>query len=112
MFGPIPVQFNDPIGEYEIRGLELTGTVTPVKNLEFFAGATWLEAKATGNNGIERDHLPYTPSFQFQAGLKWTFLEKFRLFMDMQHLRGLYQGTASRTGTFNFTDPGSIKQAG
>jgi len=102
MFGPIPTQFNDPIGRYEIRGLELTGTATPVKNLEFFAGATWLEAKATGNNGIERDEMPYTPGFQFQAGVNWEFLDNFRFFMDMQHLRELYQGTTARSGTFNF----------
>ena len=103
LFGPIPTQFNDPIGRYKIRGLELTGTATPVKNLEFFAGATWLQAEATGNNGIERDHLPYTPGFQFQAGVNWTFLDNFRLFVDMQHLRNLYQGTSSRPGTFNFS---------
>jgi iron complex outermembrane receptor protein len=103
MFGSIPTLFNDPIGKYKIQGLELTGTVTPVKNLEFFAGATWLEAKARGNNGIERDEMPYTPGFQFQAGGNWTFLDNFRLYMDMQHLRDLYQGTAARSGTFNFT---------
>jgi len=102
MFGPIPSQFNDPIGQYKIRGLELTGTATPVKNLELFAGATWLKAEATGNNDIESDQMPYTPGFQFQAGVKWTFLENFRLFMDMQHLRDLYQGTSARSGTFNF----------
>jgi iron complex outermembrane receptor protein len=110
LFGPIPVQFNDPIGEYEIRGLELTGTLIPIKGLELFAAATWLDAKATGNNGIEQDYLPYTPEFQFQAGLKWTFLEKFRLYADIQHFRGLYQGTSFRTGTFNFSDPGSINK--
>jgi outer membrane cobalamin receptor len=110
MFGPIPVQFNDPIGKYEIRGLELTGTVTPLKTLEFFAGATWLKAEATGSNNIERDNLPYTPSFQFQAGVKWEFLENVRLSMDMQHLRDLYQGTNSRAGTFNFSQlPSSSK---
>lgn len=110
MFGPIPVQFNDPIGRYEIRGLELTGTVTPVKTIEFFAGATWLKAEATGSNDIERDHLPYTPSFQFQAGVKWTFLENLRLTMDMQHLRDVYQGTNARAGTFNFSQlPDSYK---
>jgi iron complex outermembrane receptor protein len=110
MFGPIPPQFNDPIGDYKIRGLEFSGTVTPVKNLELFAATTWLHAEATGNNGIETDHLPYTPSFQFQAGANWTFLENFRLFMDMQHLKGLYQGTVSRAGGFNISDPGPINK--
>jgi outer membrane cobalamin receptor len=110
MFGPIPVQFNDPVGHYEIRGLELTGSALPMKGLELFAATTWLQAEAMGQNRVERDHLPYTPSFQFQGGLKWTFLENFRLFMDMQHLRGLYQGTDSRSGTFNFSDPGPINK--
>ena len=104
MFGSIPTLYNDPIGKYEIRGLELTGKVTPMKKLEFFAGATWLKAEATGNDGIECDNLPYTPSFQFQAGAEWTFLDNFRLFMDMQHLRDLYQGTDSRAGSFNYSE--------
>lgn len=102
MGGPVPLQFNDPIGQYEIRGLELTGSVTPVKNLEFFAGATWLETEATGNDGVERDHMPYTPRFQLQAGAKWAFLENFRLTMDMQHMSNVYAGTVSRGGSGSF----------
>ena len=102
MFGPIPTQFNDPIGKYKIRGLELTGTATPFKNLECFAGATWMKAEATGYDGIERDKMPYTPGFQFQGGVTWKFLDHFRLFIDMQHLRDLYQGTNARSGNFNF----------
>ena len=98
-----PTQFNDPIGEYEIRGLELTGKVTPVKDLEFTAGATWLEAKAKGSDGIERDRMPYTPGFQFQAGANWKFLERYRLFLDLQHLKDVYAGTSARTATFNYT---------
>jgi outer membrane receptor protein involved in Fe transport len=103
MYGPIPTQFNDPIGRYRIRGLELTGRVTPVKKLELFAGATLLNAKATGSNGVESNHLPYTPGFQLQAGADWTFLDNFRLFTDVQHLSNLYQGTDWRSGTLNFT---------
>ena len=102
-FGAIPALFNDPIGQYEIRGLEMTGSATPVKNIEFTAGATWLEAKATGSDGIERDRLPYTPSFQLQVGANWRFLERYRLFVDLQHLERVYAGTNSRPGTFNFT---------
>ena len=110
LFGPIPVQFNDPIGDYEIRGLELAGTATPTKDLELFAGATWMQANATGKNRVEVNHLAYTPGFQFQAGARWTFWEKFRLFADMQHLQNLYQGTVSRAGTLNVTNPGSINK--
>lgn len=103
MFGPIPTQFNDSIGRYKIRGVELTGTVSPLRNLECFAGATWLKAEATGSNGMESDKMPYTPRFQFQAGINWTFLDYFRLYLDMQHLRNLYQGTSARSGSFNFS---------
>jgi outer membrane cobalamin receptor len=110
MFGSIPLQYNDPIGHYEISGLELTASVTPVKNLDLFAATTWLQAQATGQNRIEQDHLPYTPSFQFQGGFTWSFLDHFRLFMDMQHLRGLYQGTSARSGSFNFSNPGAANK--
>jgi iron complex outermembrane receptor protein len=104
LFGPIPIQWNDPIGKYKIQGLELTGTVTPVKNLDCFAGATWLKADAKGNNGVEVDHLPYTPRFQLQAGATYKFLNHFQFYIDMQYLRDLYQGTNNRPGTLNFTE--------
>jgi iron complex outermembrane receptor protein len=104
MYGPIPTQFNDPTGRYRTRGLEFTGKVSPLKKLEFFAGATVLDAKATGGNGVEADNLPYTPGFQIQAGADWTFLDNFRLYTDVQHLNNLYQGTAFRTSGFNFTE--------
>ncbi len=101
MFGSIPLQFNDPIGRYEIRGLELSGTVSPVKNIELFAATTWLQAEAKGSDGVESDRMPYTPGFQAQAGVKWAFLNHYRLFVDAQHLRNLYQGTFARSGTFS-----------
>jgi len=104
LFGPIPTFFNDPIGHYKIKGLELTGTTTPLKNLELFGGATWLKAEATGNNGVEVDHLPYTPRFQLQAALTYKFLNNFRFYTDMQYLTNLYQGTNNRPGTLNFTE--------
>jgi len=103
MFGPIPTQFNDTTGHYEIRGFELTGEITPLKNLEFTAGGTWMEAKAKGSDGIERDRMPYTPSFQFQAGANWKFLERYRIFLDVQHLKDVYAATSARSGTFNYT---------
>ncbi len=104
MGGAIPLRFNDPIGYYEICGLELTGTAIPVKDLELFTGATWLTVEAKGANSIESNHMPYTPGFQFQAGAKWIFFDNFRVFADMQHLRNLYQGASAgvgRGGTLN-----------
>lgn len=102
MFGPIPVSFNDPVGKYQIRGLELTGTFIPVKKLECFAGATLMAAKANGSDGFERNQMPYTPGFQFQAGANWSLLEHFRLRLDMQYLQDVYSATSMRTGTFNY----------
>lgn len=104
MGGVIPLRFNDPVGYYEIRGLELTGTAVPVKDLELFAATTWLAVEAKGADNIESNHMPYTPGFQFQAGAKWIFLKDFKIFADMQHLRNLYQGASNgvgRGGTFN-----------
>jgi iron complex outermembrane receptor protein len=103
MFGAIPTLYNDPIGRYEIRGLELTGTVTPMKDLEFFASTTWLDAEATGNNGVKYDKMPYTPAFALQGGVTWNFLERFRLYADVQYLHDVYAGTNARSGTFNYT---------
>jgi len=103
MFGPIPVSFNDPIGKYEIQGVELTGTLIPISKLELFAGATLMQAKASGSDHIERDHMPYTPGFQFQAGVNWSFLNRFRLRLDTQYLQDVYSATSMRTGTFNYS---------
>lgn len=103
MFGPIPALFNDPIGKYRIRGLELTGTIKPLKTLEIFGAAAWLDSEAKGNNGVEQSRLPYTPSFQLQAGMKWTILQHVQLYFDLQHLEDVYGGTNVRSGTFNYT---------
>ena len=102
MFGALPTVFNDPIGRYKIRGLELSGTLSPVKGLECFASGTWLDAEATGSDGIERDDMPYTPEVQFQAGIDWAVADSVSVYMDVQHLRGLYQGTVRRSNTFNY----------
>lgn len=100
--GPIPVAYNDPVGRYRIRGLELSSSIRPLPQWQLFAGATWLDAKATGNNGVERDTLPYTPNFTFQAGVNWHYDERYYVYADMQHIRGLYQGTSARAGGFNY----------
>ncbi|MDR2075689.1 MAG: TonB-dependent receptor plug domain-containing protein [Desulfovibrio sp.] len=89
--------FNSSASRYRIRGLELAGSLTPLEGLELFAGATWLRAKAVGDDGLERDRMPYTPDFALQTGFSWKFHENFRLSGDYQHLQGVYDGTAART---------------
>lgn len=103
MFGspnPDEAFFNSRAARYKIRGLELSGALNPVDNLELFAGATWLRAKATGDDGKKQDTLPYTPDFTFQAGFQWSFLEHFRFSGDYRYLHDVYAANSMRT-----TDP-------
>jgi len=99
MFGGTPDEsfFNSTTSRYKINGVELSGSLTPIDGVELFAGATWLNAKATGDDGIERDKMPYTPSFALQAGFKWNFYDNFTLSGDYQHLRDVYAATSMRT---------------
>ncbi|OPZ58814.1 MAG: Vitamin B12 transporter BtuB [Deltaproteobacteria bacterium ADurb.Bin510] len=101
MYGPIPNQYNDELGHYEIRGLELNGTLSPAESLEVFAGTTWLKVEARGTNGLKQENMPYTPKFQAQAGCSWKFMDNFKLYVDMQHIRDFYQGTTFRTAGFD-----------
>lgn len=105
MFGPIPTQWNDPIGSYRIDGLEITGTISPVDTVDLFGGVTWLDSEATGNDGLTTSRLPYTPKFQLQVGADWQ-LKKYRLHADLQHLHGVYSSTSFRTQGFNYADLG------
>ena len=103
MFGGAPDEFffNSTAAKYRIQGFELTGRATPTRTLEFFGGATWTGAKASGDDGEESDKLPYTPEFTFQAGASWDFLPKFQLSGDYQHFQSMYAGTAARTSATN-----------
>lgn len=107
MYGAAPNEafFNSSTAKYRIRGLELAATLSPAENLDLFAGATWLRAKAGGDDGVEQDKMPYTPEFAFQAGFKWLIRERFLLSGDYQYLRDVYAATAMRTA--NPGRPGS-----
>jgi outer membrane cobalamin receptor len=99
MFGGAPNElfFNSTTSRYRIQGVELTGSVRPAKPLEIFGGATWLRARGTGDDGVERDNLPYTPAFTLQAGFHWDVLEHLHLSGDYQHFQDMYAGTVART---------------
>lgn len=103
LFGPLPSQFNDSIGSYEIKGLELSGTLTPVDKLELFAAASWMDVEAVGANHQKQDKMPYSPGAMFQAGCGWEFMEHFKLYTDMQYIRDIYQGTSMRVSGFNYS---------
>jgi outer membrane receptor for Fe3+-dicitrate len=93
--------FNSTTSQYRIRGVELTGSMTPAAPLKLFGGAAWLKARGTGDDGMERDRMPYTPAFTFQAGFNWDFLMHFHLNGDYQHFQDMYAGTAARTSPTN-----------
>ena len=99
MFGGAPDEFffNSTAARYRILGIELTGRATLANNVEIFMGATWLQAKATGDDGVEQNRLPYTPNFTFQTGFNWDFTRNFSLSGDYQHIRDMYAGTVVRT---------------
>lgn len=107
MYGGAPDEFffNSSTSRYRIHGVELTGTMTPAQPLKVFGGATWLRAKGTGDDGVERDRMPYTPGFTLQAGLHWDFPNNFRLYADYQHFQDMYAGTLFRTSSTG--SPGS-----
>ncbi len=107
MFGGAPDEsfFNSSSARYRIRGMELSGNLTPIENVELFAGATWLRAKATGDDGEEQENMPYPPRFAFQAGVKWRFHENFQFSGAYQYLRDIYAATSARTA--NPSNPGS-----
>ena len=100
MWGPAPATtdfFTSSTAEYQIDGLELAGSLTPLDGLDIFAGATWLWARARGDDGVTRHTMPYPPGFALQTGFKWRFLEDVQLSGDYQHLRNVYAGSSMRT---------------
>jgi outer membrane receptor for Fe3+-dicitrate len=103
MFGGAPAElfFNSTTSRYRIQGVELTGNLTPAESLKVFGGATWLRAKGIGDDGVERNTMPYTPAFTFQTGFNWDFSKRLHLSGDYQHFQDMYAGTAARTSATN-----------
>jgi len=98
MYGGAPNEsfFNSTTARYRIHGVELTGNATPVSPLKLFAGVTLLRARGTGDDGVERTRMPYTPDFTFQAGFNWDLAKRFHLNGDYQHFQDMYAATLSR----------------
>ena len=93
--------FYSSTSRYKVHGFELTGSLTPVEELELFAGATWMNVEATGDDGITRSKMPYTPKFTLQAGFKWNFYDNFTLSGDYQFLHDVYSDNSMRTAPLN-----------
>jgi len=88
---PPPPSFQN-IGEYISRGVEATVNVNPVKNLEFFAGGTYMSTVP--------GEVPNAPDYTLSTGLSYTILEKVRVNGDAQFVdRQFVQGTRSPQAT-------------
>jgi outer membrane cobalamin receptor len=66
------------VPDFRTQGIEATVTTSPLPNLSFFIGGTFLDAKP--------HDLPYTPTVQASAGVNWRFLERFKLSVDALYL--------------------------
>jgi iron complex outermembrane receptor protein len=93
---------------FQISGVEAAFNITPVKNLDLYAGGTKMWVKAAGEDGVEVDKMPYTPTFSVSAGLRCKFLGYFLFNADYQYLTGLYAGTLWRGDNFN--EPAAINK--
>jgi outer membrane cobalamin receptor len=81
VFKSPPPHFEN-LAEFRTRGVEITTTVSPIKDLEFFVGATFLDSTP--------DNLPYAPKQTASIGVNFRFWEKFTLNMDGQYVASRY----------------------
>jgi iron complex outermembrane receptor protein len=86
----------------KIYGVEASAGFRAVKNLDIFAGGTYMWVISKDEKGAEADKMPFTPNFSLSAGIKYNFLKFFSLSADYQYLGGLYYGTLM-FGAFNTT---------
>ena len=73
---PPPAHFEN-IAKFETRGFETTLTLTPLPELAFFMGATYMTR--------DPEDLPFAPTWSASAGATYRFLKHFKLSMDMAY---------------------------
>jgi len=62
------------VGSFTQRGVETTVTITPMRDLSFFAGATYLKSDPAD--------LPYAPEWSASFGANYRFLKDFQISVD------------------------------
>ncbi|MEN6439203.1 MAG: TonB-dependent receptor plug domain-containing protein [Syntrophobacter sp.] len=62
------------VGSFTQKGVEATVTITPIRDLSFFAGATYLKS--------DPDDLPYAPEWSASFGVNYRFLKDFQISVD------------------------------
>jgi len=87
------------IGAFRTRGVEGAVTVTPTRDLAFFAGVTYLDA--------DPGTLPYVPEWSASGGVTYRFLEHFRISFDTVYLDKQFVTSWGRSTTaVNTTEVG------
>ncbi|MCX7827121.1 MAG: TonB-dependent receptor plug domain-containing protein, partial [Verrucomicrobiae bacterium] len=84
------------IGKYRSEGIEATVTVTPVKDLALFAGATYLRH--------DPSDLPYSPRWSASFGVTYRFLKYFQISLDASYVDEQYVASRGRSATAVNTD--------
>lgn len=102
MFGPSPVQWNDPIGRYKINGIEASMSGHLARHLSGHCAITHLNVSATDNKGVESVHMPYTPKWMVQSGLTWNIDSNWELDGNLLHMNNLWEGTSARAKGFQY----------
>lgn len=62
------------LGSFTQKGVEATVTITPIRDLSFFAGATYLKS--------DPSDLPYAPEWSASFGVNYRFLKDFQISID------------------------------
>jgi iron complex outermembrane receptor protein len=76
-----PPRFEN-LERYRTRGVELTATVIPWPNFEFFIGGTYLAPSPSD--------LPYAPHVTLSAGVSYALWEKIFINLDSQYVSSRY----------------------
>ena len=77
VFQAPPPRFEN-LENYHTRGVEMTFTMKPIKELDVFVGGTFLKSSP--------DDLPYAPKTTLSAGLNYRPLERLQINMDSQYV--------------------------
>lgn len=102
MFNAASPVWNDPIGRYKVTGVEASAQATFAECVDAFAGLTYMNVRATDNNGALTKHMPYSPKWTVQAGATWRMAEHWKLYADALYVNDLWSGTNTRPAGFSY----------
>ncbi|GLI35402.1 TonB-dependent receptor [Desulforhabdus amnigena] len=84
---PFPPTWSN-VGSFTNEGVEATFTVSPLRDLSFFAGATYLNS--------DPDDLPYAPEWSASFGANYRFLKHFQASIDASYVDNYFVTSRAR----------------